>query len=61
MNTFLIFGRKEYQQPLEYLGAITVESGPDELSRIARERFGEGWLEMVAAPESSVVRVIPME
>ncbi len=66
---YMIFARKEYQQPLEHIGALTVEIGstPDdalttELLPRAREQFGgEGWVEMVAIPETAVVRVIPME
>lgn len=61
---YLIFARKEYPQPLECLGTLTVENDSaarDELSRIARESFGEGWIEMVAIPETAAIRVIPME
>lgn len=61
---YLVFARKEYQQPLECLGEAAIESesaAQDELMRITRERFGEGWIEMVAVPESAVVRIIPME
>ena len=67
--SYLIFGRKTYQQPLEWIGQLTVENGSTpkagmaaELVEQAREQFGrEGWVEMIAIPERSVVRVIPME
>lgn len=64
---YLIFARKEYQQPLEHIGALTVENGSKaaptiELARRAREQFGgEGWVEMIAIPEAATLRVIPME
>ncbi|MEK7311318.1 MAG: hypothetical protein AAB382_05045 [Chloroflexota bacterium] len=63
-SSYLIFARKEYQQPLECLGTLTVDNESatrDELSRIARESFGEGWIEMAAIPETAALRVIPME
>ena len=69
MPAYLIFARKVYQQPLEAIGQLTVESAappaaaaPADLARRAREQFGaEGWVEMVAIPASAVVRVIPTD
>jgi hypothetical protein len=69
MPTYLIFARKAYQQPLEWIGQLMAESSATpadaetvELGRRAREQFGsEGWVEMVAIPASAVVRVIPMD
>jgi hypothetical protein len=69
MPNYLIFARKAYQQPLEWIGQLATESGTPaadaetaELARLAREQFGaEGWVEMVAIPASAVVRVIPMD
>jgi hypothetical protein len=69
MPTYLIFARKAYQQPLEWIGQLLVESGATpaeaetaELAGRARKQFGsEGWVEMVAIPASAVVRVIPMD
>ena len=64
---YMIFARREYQQPLEHIGTVTVENSPTpaptaELARRAREQFGgEGWVEMVAIPEAAMLRVIPME
>jgi hypothetical protein len=69
MPTYLIFARKAYQRPLEWIGQLLAESGATpaeaetvELARRARDQFGgEGWVEMVAIPASAVVRVIPMD
>ena len=70
---YLIFARKTYEQPLEWIGMLQFDGAqwhgaeraiatPGELGRRAREQFGaEGWLEMAAIPEKSIVHVIPME
>ncbi len=60
---YLIFGRREYQQPLEWIGALTLdrEAPEAELDRRARERFGNDWLEMVAVPRPATLQVIPLE
>ena len=60
---YLIFARKEYQKPLECLGRLALREGQnDELGRFARERFGAAeWIEMIAIPETAVLRVIPMD
>lgn len=65
---YMIFARKEYPQPLEQIGKLMIERGAlagdaptAELARRAREQFGdEGWVEMVALPETAILRVIPM-
>ena len=67
--SYLVFARKEYQQPLEWIGRVVVEAAPApegavqaEVGRQAREQFGEaGWVEMVAVPETAIRRVIPMD
>ena len=42
-------------------GALAGDAPTAELARRAREQFGdEGWVEMVALPESAILRVIPM-
>ena len=64
MLTYLIFARKEYQQPLELIGDINFDGMPSEseLDKRARSQFnGNGWLEMVAVPVTSVINVIPTE
>ncbi len=71
MTEYLIFARREYQQPLEWIGTLSFDgdpfaplSGPAreaELDRRARERFGSEWLEMIAVPRPAALQVIPME
>ncbi len=68
MASYLIFARREYRQPLEQIGRLTIENGAlpgaaptAEVARRARKQFGgEAWVEMVALPEAAIVRVIPM-
>lgn len=67
---YLIFARREYQRPLEWIGRLP-DDGEDghqdvqafeAVQRQARERFGsDEWIEMVAVPERALVRVIPLE
>ena len=64
IDFYLIFARKAYPQPLECIGALklAVDAPKAELDQRAREQFGaEGWVEMVAIPDKSIVRVIPLE
>jgi hypothetical protein len=69
MPTYLIFARKAYHLPLEWIGQLLVENGAlptsaetAELARRARDQFGaEGWVEMVAIPAAAAVRVMPMD
>jgi hypothetical protein len=63
---YLIFARREFQRPLEWIGRLQGEGQGDgaveSVQRHALERFGEAkWIEMVAVPERALVRVIPLE
>jgi hypothetical protein len=67
---YLIFARREYQRPLEWIGRLRDDgAGEDQgdratesVQRQALERFGDAeWIELVAVPESALVRVIPLE
>lgn len=67
---YLIFARREYQLPLEWIGRLQddlsagdqSDQAPELIKRQALERFGEDeWIEMVAVPERSLVRVVPLE
>ena len=67
---YLIFARREFQRPLEWIGRLQDDgAGGDQddqaaesVQRQALERFGDAeWIEMVAVPERALVRVIPLE
>jgi hypothetical protein len=65
MTEYLIFARKEYQEPLELLGQLRVEGEADmretRVVNQARGQFGgEGWIEIVAIPQSVIAQVIPV-
>jgi len=53
MASYLVFARTEYDEPLELRGDIEAASD-EEASKLAVERFGEQWLEMVLVPEKEV-------
>ena len=51
MERYLVFARTEYDEPLEHRG--DVEAADDEdAAKLARERYGEEWLEMSLVPVS---------
>jgi hypothetical protein len=65
MTDYLIFARQTYQQPLELLGPMSfVGEPPGEQPRLveqACQQFGkEGWIEMIAIPQTAVIHVIPI-
>jgi hypothetical protein len=65
MTEYLIFARKEYEQPLELLGRLRLEGAADEgetrLANQARGQFGsEDWIEMIAVPEIVIAQVLPV-
>jgi 1,2-phenylacetyl-CoA epoxidase PaaB subunit len=51
MERYLVFARAEYDQPLEHRGGVEA-AGDEEAARLARERYGEDWLEMSLVPVS---------
>jgi len=51
--TYHIYGRTEYPQPLEFVKTVAQA----ELAEIT----GEGWLELIAFPETAVIQVIPQQ
>lgn len=56
---YLIYGRKTYPQPLEYIDALTVDD-PGSLQHAADQLIGQqDWVELIAFPESAMIRVIP--
>ena len=47
----MVFARAEYDQPLEHRGDVEA-AGDEAAARLARERYGEDWLEMSLVPVS---------
>ena len=58
MSRFLVFARLRYDEPLSHQGEL--EAGAEEAGRLAAERFGDQWLELVLIPEAAIERV-PLE
>lgn len=50
---YLVLARREYAEALAYRGMLEVPGAGDP-GRLARERFGADWLELVLAPEPAV-------
>jgi hypothetical protein len=48
--TYLVFGRQSYAEPLEQRGTLQA-ADREEARRRARERFGDGWVELVLVPQ----------
>ena len=46
---YQLYGRKSYEEPLAYVHTVTELPREDE----------PGWVELVAVPETAVIRVIP--
>ncbi len=46
---YFVFARKKADQPLAAVGELAADSS-EAVARLARERFGEEWLELVAVP-----------
>ena len=53
MERYLVFARTEYDEPLEHRGDVEAP-GDDEAAKLARERYGDEWLEMSLVPASKV-------
>lgn len=53
-----VFARKEYPEPLSYIGSVEVEQ-TDEVTEASLARYGPAsdWLEMVAVPRQEVILV----
>ena len=61
-QTYDIFARKEYAEPLTHIGAVDAP-GPGDVAGIALATFGpaENWLEMIAAPRRKIMVVFSEE
>jgi 1,2-phenylacetyl-CoA epoxidase PaaB subunit len=51
MEEYLVFARTEYDQPVEHKGGVEAASD-EEATKLAKERYGQDWLEMSLVPVS---------
>ena len=58
IQTFHIFGRKSYPQPLTFVGQVNVEADADLKEAALKLAGADGWIELVAIPASSITPVI---
>ena len=47
----MVFARNEYEEPLEHRGDLEA-AGNDDATKLAKERYGQDWLEMSLVPVS---------
>jgi len=52
-ETFVVFARREAQEPLTRIGRVTVPAGGS-LEKRVREEHGEDWIELVAIPDRAI-------
>ena len=55
MSNWHIFGRKKGEEPLGFLGLVSSKGNP---RSVVVGEHGEDWLELVAVPENSIIKVI---
>ena len=60
MNDYLVFARTEYSEPVEHMGNLQA-TDHEEAKKLAVERFGEEWLELVLVPEAEIHWVMKKE
>ncbi|HXG43082.1 MAG TPA: hypothetical protein VNL95_10215 [Dehalococcoidia bacterium] len=53
MARYLVFGRKDYAEPLRQHGVLEVEGG-DPVRQQALRLYGRAWVELVLVPEVDV-------
>ncbi|HJQ29907.1 MAG TPA: hypothetical protein VJ827_11245 [Rubrobacter sp.] len=51
MERYMVFARTEYDEPLEHRGDVEA-AGDEEAAKLAKERYGQDWLEMSLVPVS---------
>ena len=59
MAAFFAVGRRRYDEPLRHVGDLDADE--DGAPEIARERFGEGLIELTLVPASDIVWVLRHE
>lgn len=52
--TYLVFGRRRYEEPLAQLSSIAAEAPP----QVTDLDIGDGWLHVVLVPEADVIWVM---
>ena len=57
-QTFVVFARKQYEQPLTEVGSIEAQSGQQAHKEALKAFPADDWLEMIAVPQSVVIPVI---
>lgn len=57
-TTYDVFARKEYPEPLIYIGSVEVDD-PTQASKTVLEKYGpeSAWLEMVIVPHEEIIVV----
>ena len=53
MEKYFVFARTEYDEPLEHRGDVEA-ADDDDAAKLAKERYGQDWLEMSLVPLSKV-------
>jgi 1,2-phenylacetyl-CoA epoxidase PaaB subunit len=51
VERYMVFARNEYEEPLEHRGDVEA-AGNDDATKLAKERYGQDWLEMSLVPVS---------
>jgi 1,2-phenylacetyl-CoA epoxidase PaaB subunit len=51
VERYMVFARNEYEEPLEHRGDVEA-AGNDDAAKLAKERYGQDWLEMSLVPVS---------
>jgi 1,2-phenylacetyl-CoA epoxidase PaaB subunit len=51
VERYMVFARTDYDEPLEHRGDVEA-ADDDDAARLARERYGQDWLEMSLVPAS---------
>lgn len=60
-QTYHVFGRKSYPESLQYVQQLTL-SDTETLKEEALQGTGDDdWVELIAFPETAVIRVIPQD
>lgn len=57
-DTFYIYGRRKYNEPLEEVLALQVAAGQDPKSLAMQSLNTEEWLELIAFPAQVVIQVL---